>query len=344
MPDAESVYGTYKTDQMIRSTKAALVLLLSAFTFASCEKGSDGNVGVVTPTDPSNKSGLNKLFAPLKTPVQIFSVTAGDTSIRYGMMGTKLTFYANSFIGRDAKIIDAGKVDVHLIEVYRPGPMAANRITTTSTGKVIMTSGMAYIKAFHNGDEVFPTKYGIGFRQPTGITSPVNLFTGHRNTVDSIMAWSPVNNLPGTFAAETVIDSIQSSTTAMYQFDSVAHFNWVAAGRFFNTTAAKTNLEVVIKDESFNASNTQVFLVYPDINSMTMFDKYSKQSPNTIFNLADPYLAPLNMQVHIIGIANKDGVFYYDQLLNKTTSSTFTDTLRFQPKSINDILTDLGGI
>lgn len=329
---------------MIRFVKAGLSMICLALAFSSCEKGADSNQSVVTPPDPSDKSALNRLFSPLTSGIQEFSVTAGDSAIRYGFAGSKLTFYANSFIGRDGKVIHEGKIDIRLIEIYNDGIMAANRATTTHAGDLLKSVGMVWIKAYKNGEEIYPTRYGLGFRATGPSTESRYLFLGNSNNEDSVLTWNPVDNLPGTFVGGTIVDSIQSTNHHLWQFDSTRHFGWIGAHQFFTSTAPKTNLEVVIKDDFYTAANTQVYLLLPDLNGVTVFQKWRLWDTNAIFNLAEGYLVPANMPIKVVGLSNQNGVYHFGKIESGVSSATYTDTLNMTPMAVNDILWELLGL
>jgi hypothetical protein len=328
---------------MKRYSPSFLVLfILSVVIFSSCKKEGSTS-GVVIPPAPTTKENLNKLFAALRTPVQMFTIDGGKDKVIHGALGTRLRFYVNSFRDRDGSIVSSGKINIHLVEVNTAGGMIANRLTTTASGKLLISRGMAYIKAYKNGEEIFPTRYSIGFRNNSGAsTQPMGLFYGNSNNEDSVVTWIPTTNTPGTFASETVIDSTISTSTFIYRFDSCTQFNWVSANMYFNTTAQQTNSSVVVRSTDFNNTNTQVYMVFPGMNIVTLMGSYNKN--DNIFNLQSGYLVPVGTTVHYVGIGNKNGLLYYDEFKNATSSSAIPDTLWMEPKNVTDIMNALGGL
>src|SRR6187402_3128164 len=108
---------------MYRSHSAALsafLFLLSLTTLSSCHKDLSGPVVYLPGYDPT---GLHALMAPLRSPPQTFSVTAGTYSAIEGTGGTDLRFYPHSFKAADGSLVTSGKVDISLEEMYKPGEM-----------------------------------------------------------------------------------------------------------------------------------------------------------------------------------------------------------------------------
>src|ERR1700733_5017150 len=113
---------------MNRLNTYILVAFVAVMLVTSCSKTyiKTNNVTPVT----IDQSGLNSLFASLRPTPQSLVVTAGSSQTVYGINGTKLTFYPNSFKDKNGKIITSGIINIQLTEVYSIGDMIASRAPT----------------------------------------------------------------------------------------------------------------------------------------------------------------------------------------------------------------------
>ncbi len=308
---------------------------LAALFATSCKKSGSSNYGVVSVN--TDESRLNQLFAGLRTAPQNISVTAGASQTVYCLNGTKLTFYPNSFMDKEGNTLVKGIVNLQVTEIYTPGDMIANRVATTSGGKLLTSGGQVQIAATMNGEEVFANKYGIGFRQHTAKQQPMSLFYGGAGSDDSVVVWgAPVASQTGTFVNGTITTSdtnlvvvVTSSGTytitthsalmTYYQFDSCASFRWINCDYFHDSLAELTDMRVMMPDTSFNQSNTEVFIVFPTINAAAHMTKYDAATHT--FHLAQGAYIPVGMHVDIVVATNKNGSYYYFGENSVTTES-----------------------
>ncbi|RYZ16917.1 MAG: hypothetical protein EOP49_51195, partial [Sphingobacteriales bacterium] len=151
----------------------ASLILGSMLGMTSCSNDSPG------PLTPNTQT-INSLFQQLKSTPQTFTVTAGTQQTITGAKGTKITFHPGSFKDLTGNTISSGTVNIALIEMYTPGDMIANRVTTTTTAQNALTSGGAVnIKATVGGHEVFANSYSIAFKQDGPKEAPMALFRGY---------------------------------------------------------------------------------------------------------------------------------------------------------------------
>jgi hypothetical protein len=288
-----------------------------------------------------SKTGLNTLFAGLKSTPQTFTVTAGTYSTKFGAEGTVLKFYPNSFKNGSGQVISNGTVTIKLIEMYTPGPMIANRATTTANGKFLRSGGQVKITATMNGQTVYANKYGISFAQAGPSTQDMSLYVGNTNNEDSVVTWSIMDSMnTGTNTGGTVSDSGQNIYT--YTFDSCTSFNFINCDYFYNYTGTLTDMFCVMPDTTFNSSNTEVFVVFPGINSVTTMGQY--ETNTATFHLYSSFWIPVGINVHVVVIANKNGTYYYFQQLNNTVTSNMSVTATMTQQTLSYIQTQLGNL
>jgi hypothetical protein len=313
------------------------ISLFSMLAIASCTKDMSPdpieekekyNAGNVT----GSKTKLNALFAEFRSTPQSFTVTAGTNQTITGAEGTVLTFYPHSFKDAQGNIITSGTISIKLIEMYKPGAMIANRATTTNNGKLLISGGQVNIKATKNGQEVFANSYGIAFPQQYPSNQPMALYYGNTDNPDSLTTWTIADTLlNGTTTNGTTNDSFNNYY--VNEFDSCTNFNWINCDYFYNVQGPLTNISVVMPDTNFNASNTQVFIVFPSINSVTNVSVYN--AGTSTFSLGMNYEIPVGMTIHIVAITNNNGQYYYfeDAWLTSTANMSVTTTMTPQTQA-----------
>jgi len=336
---------------MTRNLKPLLALcFVAVMLITSCTKSYNRGTAIATTT---NESQLNSLFAALRPAPQTLVVTAGFLQTVYGINGTKLTFYPNSFKDASGNIIAKGIITIQLTEIYTVSDMILNRATTVSDGQLLSSGGQVLITATMNGQEVYANKYGIGFKQSTPSQQTMYLFYGNTNTPDSSVAWyAPVTPQIGTISSGTNSSSdtsivivitptgfdtvtTHSAVTQYYQFDSCTNFSWINCDYFYTSGAQLTDVSVIMPDTSFNQSNSEVFIVFPTINAAAHMSQYTVATHT--FDLPKGYYIPVGMPVDIAVATNKNGTYYYYQ----QTGITTTDNMVIFPTMAQDNLLDI---
>ncbi len=268
----------------------------------------------------------DELFADLKTKPQGIAVQAGRDTTVYGKDTTMLHFYPNSFKDASGNIITSGTVNIELVEMYKTGDMVMNRTVTSANGKLLKSGGQVSIKATMNGKEVFANKYAIGFHSSISSNDEMSLFYGDNNNQDSVTTWvSSDTKIAGTVAKGTKCDTCTPWTKGtatgfsfmggyFFLFEGCTQFKFVNCDRMYNPATKNTTVSIVMPDGSFVPSNTQIYIILPETNSATMGDTRQEYNSDThTFILGnDDNLVPVGMQYVIVGIANKDGKYYFD--------------------------------
>ena len=298
---------------------AALLFLGTVIVaLSACNKDN------ITLNNGTNEYTLNYLFGSLKSTPQTFTVTAGTNQRIEGAKGTLLTFHPQSFRDANGNTISSGTVNIELIETYKPGTMIANRVTTSTASNRQQTSGgSVHIKATMNGQEVFANNYSIGFKQSGPSENPMALFRGYAVTDSSASDIKWADDTTGTVDRTTKVDSSESF---YYLFDSCTSFNWINCDYFYSAPAPKTDITVVMPDSSYNATNTQVFVVFPAINSVTTMYAYDAATHSIKFGYSNYYL-PVGSQVHIIVIGAKNNNYFTVLQQNVTVTNNMTISL-----------------
>ena len=298
---------------------ASLLFLGTAMILLSSCKKDD-----ITLTPGNNDYTLKQLFTYLKTTPQTLLVTAGTNQTVTGNKGTILMFHPQSFKDAAGNIITSGLVTIELTEMYTPGDMIANRVNTSTTAQRRLTSGGSVnIKATMGSMEVFANDYDIAFKQDGPKEAPMALFRGYEviDSTGTTIQWG--DDTTGTVPRTTKLDTTQNF---YYLFDSCTAFNWINCDYFYSAPSPKTDVTVVLPDNTYDLYNTQVFVIFPGINSVTCL--YTFDAATHSFKLGNSsYHVPLGSQIHVVVISAKGGNYYLAQQQNITVVNNQTVTL-----------------
>ncbi len=330
--------------------------IIAVVLFASCSKNGSQPLTDIEP------AGLDEVFSSLCTAPQVFNFHAGTEIVIYANEGTKLHFYPNSFKDAGGSVITSGIVCVRLTEMYKAGAMIANRATTMAGGRLLQSGGEVYLTATQNGKPVYANSYRLGFSHKCSSNVPMALFYGSTNNPASIAVWSQsAVALQGSVVDGTIADSYPH-TAPLFIFDSVTNFTWTNCGSFYPFDSAKTSVSVVLPDGSFNESNTQMYLVLPDIkqkeNATGKFISVMSnleqgpdagtydQATNTM-NLVSHHqvnTVPRGAAYQLVVIANKNGTWYYFQQDGTIPHDGLVATASMQQLSVREIKNKLAGL
>lgn len=314
---------------------ASALFLGCMMALISCKKDN------VVIDNGNNTHTINSLFQGLKSTPETFTVNAGTQQTVTGSKGTRITFNPQSFRNAAGAVITSGTINIQLIEMYKPGEMIANRVTTTTASQRQLTSGGSVnIKATQNGNEVFANRYSISFKQPAASENPMALFTGYQVTDGTgvNIKWS--DDTTGT-VLRTIKDSADNS--AYYLFDSCTNFNWINCDYFYTAPSPKTDITIVAPDSSYNLSNTQVFVIFPGINSVSTMYSYNTTTHSFSFGHAGYYL-PVGTTVHIMIMGGRNNNYFMDVHQNVTVTNGMSVNLTPITQSLSTIQSTLSSL
>ncbi len=302
----------------------AIVGIAGLMLVVSCQKSYSPVPHVIA--TPS----LDELFSGLKSDPENFNVPAGEETILYASQGTMIHFYPNSFKDADGKIITSGTINVKLIEMYRAGDMISNRATTMANGQLLQSGGQVNITATLSGTAVFPTTYGIAFKHGTSSSASMSLFYGGTSNAATVATWTQSDtSRNGTVSSGTRNDTNSHNETSLFIFDSCTSFNWINCDCFHQSDSPKTTVSVILPDSTFNPTNTELFLVLPNITRhynpndtftavmSSVEQNLGRQSytvtTNTMNLISEgqTVIVPAGLNYQLIVMTNKNGTWYY---------------------------------
>lgn len=336
--------------RIIRSSAVICVILLTS-VFSCKKKESEETYKV---------SQLNKYFEGLRGTPDNISVQAGRDTVVSGTNGSILHFYPNSFKDAAGNIITSGTIYIQLTEAYEPGDMIANRTSTTADNMPLISGGQVNIVATQNGTKVFANVFGIGFKQPGSSGQQMELYYQADNTnADASVTWKMADTTtPGKVSRATQTDSAVITSNNMgvvttyrfpgfrHLFDSCTSFGWIncdhpAVGKW-GSGVDYTVVHVIIPDRSFDNYNTQVFFVFPSINSCENLSFYNDTTnafggydPKPSFPIGEPY--------KVVVMSFKEDGYYYAEKSGIITSNMDLNITPI-PETLGDIKSRLGGL
>ncbi len=313
--------------------KALVAGLCAAIMLSpSCKKPDE------TPSTPTDtpvavvKTGAAAKFAPLKSPVQNFTVTAGVAKKIKGAQGTILSFYPNSFKDAAGNPITSGTINIRLTEMYTMGDMIANRTSTTTGDGVLVSAGEMNIVATNAaGQEVFANKYGLGFKAPGAAASkPMELYTGDANNPDSVVTWGIKKGGAGTYVAGTtyITDTALSLVEqAYFMFDSVNSFKWVNADHPYDATSQNVTLNVVFPDNSFQTEYCGLSISFPSLMITTSLFPTEYHTSSHIMTFKGWVPIGPTAKFSLIMPINDNSYYYYEQSGAVTNGMSITASM-----------------
>lgn len=308
----------------------SVLLGIMILAFAACKK-----------EDITLNSGnqLRYLFLHLQSTPQSFTVNAGTSQTIQGDKGTILKFNPGSFKDAQGNTISTGTINLELIEMYRAGDMIANRVTTTTQNqKRLQSGGCVKIVAKMNGREVFTNGYSIAFKQPAYASTPMSLFIG-AESIDS--TGTRVQWIDDPFSAQP--ETIKISSQFYYLFDTCTSFNWINCDHFYTAPDPKTDIKIVMPDNSYTIGNTQAYIAFPAINSVCGADSYDAATHSfTLGNIN--YQVPVGAVVHIVVLTAKDGGYLMNIQKNVTVTPGMSINVAPSATSITDVQAALNSL
>ena len=329
----------------------AIIFLVFA---AACKKTKDSGATYST-------SKVNQALADLRDVPQLFTVRAGADTTIFGADSTMIHFYWNSFKDSTNDTIGNVQVSIALTEVYTLKDMIANMVPSTTKNGLLQNTGAIHITAIAHYTwgllPLYASVYGVGFKNKSASGTGAIAYTAKRNNSDSVLTWTMMDTtIPGRVAHGTY-DTIHTATGGVhswhdepnkrrakhyYFYDGCADFDWTGSQILYDGGSSSTTVSVVLPDNSFNPSNTGIFLVFPSINSMVMVHgKY--ESILNMVTLEDGVTVPTGIKYEIAVITNKDGNYYYWQTTGVTANGLKVSAV-MTPTSQEDIKKKLANL
>jgi len=295
--------------------KSVLGLSLIA-TFASCVEGGDMDVETPQP----DGIALNDRFQNNRIDaLQEFTLDAAAGGTITGLQGTNVTFLPNSF-GLNGSPV-TGNVTVQLIEIYDKASMLLNNKSTlgmkaNGDKEALKSAGEFFINAKQGVNELELLAMAAVQSRPVDfadLDGGMQIFRGGPDQdcdgIDNDCDWVAADEDENGEQDDAKIRDGQGADGefATYNYD-IGTFGWTNLDRWYNYTGAKTEIFIAVPAE-FNEDNCAVYLSYDgEPTALARMDVYN----TTLEMFTEHYgLIPIGLEVHIIMVAEIDGVLHY---------------------------------
>lgn len=249
---------------------------------------------------------LSELFETQAPAAQSFSIMPNTTQTITGSEGTKITFYANSFVDAQGNAV-TGQVDFELKEIYAKGDMIwSERMTIASNGQLLESGGEFSLKATSAGQEVFLNQSFFMEAPVSSATSnpfAMELFT----STESDSTWTPADS---TWVG---VDSLTNNY--QFNFDSLT---WINLDYFVGNSNTTTAFSVEPRLSSgVNLTGVSAYLVFDNMNSV---GSLSYDAAAGVFNTS--YSLPIGESVTVVIIGMDASQLYLGTLSTTITALT----------------------
>jgi hypothetical protein len=298
-----------------------LATMLSVALFVGCKKDDDEAATPSVPVTPTTNAMLALFDQHVEDATQLFTVNAGTGGAVIGQDGVTMFFPPNAFRTLAGAVV-TGPVQVELVEALTLGDMLwlNKRTLGNDNGQLrpLVSGGQYFLNVTQGGQQLRLAENAgyVNVPAPNGIDPNMQLFTG---TVDGngIITWDPFGNAGG-FG--------QDSLSYNFPNDSLG---WINCDYFMDQSPI-TGLQAVCP-EGHNDGNTLVWLVFPDMNSLTTM--YA--SGTNIFATGGSYQVPVGINVQIVALSNLGGSYSWATVTTTVTAGLSVD-LSFSPTTLEE--------
>jgi hypothetical protein len=261
------------------------------------------------PTSQVPPLSVEKLMAELVSAPTSNDVNAERGGIITTPDNVTVEFQPNSCVTKNNRPC-TGTLKVEVLVLRKKGEFLLNNVPTVSGGKQLVSGGAVRVKVTQNGEEVFASRtapYKVRFQPTTALDNTMKLFEGKelgRFNFDWVAIPSNAPNAPRLTA---LIDSSQGQRKSIYEL-GLDRFSWINCDRFSGDSTNLTNKFCVALPDTFTNQNTNVYLVFKDINSVVSL---LGNGPTKQFCVPSYYRGlPIGKLVNIISVSTfKDRIY-----------------------------------
>lgn len=282
--------------------------LIVSIVLVACQK-EDPEVIVLPPID--NPTPTNSIIAffdnNLESEKQTFTINPSTDYMVTGVNGTTLFFNENTFEDMSGNTV-SGPIEIEMIETQSNKDMLLwNLPTTTTDGQLLFSGGIVYVNVSQGGNQLsINDNAPIQASVPSDNYIAMDYFTGSEDN-NGRFGWE----LDDTDTVTTnTADSTNWNTNfgGMFTFDfTIDSIGWINCDYFYGIGDPLTGVQVELPD-SFNGSNSAVFIYYSNLNSVaSLYDS----DEDGVFDLGWSYATPIGQNISFVVISEINGSFYY---------------------------------
>jgi len=313
----------------MRIERIILATMLSAALIVGCKKDDDQAATPDLPGVPATNAMLAIFQQHVEDATQVFTLNAASGGVVNGQEGVTMFFPPNAFRTLSGAAV-TGTVQVELVEALTVGDMLwlNKRTVGNDNGQLrpLVSGGQYFLNATQGGQQLQLAENAgyVNVPAPNGVDPNMQLFSGDVDP-NGIITWDPFGNAGGLG---------QDSLSYSFPNDSLG---WINCDYFMNQSPI-TGVQAVCPSDH-NESNTLVWLVFPDMNSLT--NMYSIDE--NIFGTGGSYQVPVGINVQIIALSNLDGTYSWATASTSVTAGMSVD-LTFEPTTLADFEQYVGAL
>lgn len=328
------------------NARILLILGVGATLFFGCHK-EDASPGTPVPPVASVNPLLQVFASHRANAVQHFTINTdngpGQVNGADGFYGI---FGQHAFRKADGSTA-SGNIDVGLVEAFRVGDMLW--LNTQTVGiqngqqKLLVSGGQFRITATQNGEplSLAPNSAYFGVPNNSSPDPEMSVFSGNLDALGS-MTWTewptnPIAFTDTTVADTTFMDSIPLDPGFYYGFPSDS-MNWINCDYFYDSPGPLTGITVECPT-GYDHSNTLVWIVFPDINSM--IGAYA--GIDNVFSSGGGYEMPVGINVTVVALAEVDGA-YFSSFTDAVVTAGMNLNITLDPTTLEQFEVDAGGL
>ena len=290
-------------------TKLFLFSFLTIVSFSSCSKKDENDATQQQEELPDGNALLQRFLNNRQNAKQTFTVDGSTGGIVTGEQGTKIIIPAGA-LGLNGNPV-SGIINIELIEIYSKEDMMRFNMPTNGerqNGDVEMlkSAGEFFINATQEGIELEVLAPIQLISKPIDFSeadTEITLFKGGNNIEDT-------NNWQEDEFTQVSIGEVEGENgewMANYLVD-LSSFGWTNLDRWFNYDGELTTLNVDTP-EGYTGNTCEVYLSYDgEASGLARMDVYDEQTGMFTEHFGK---IPVGQQVHIILIAEINGVLHY---------------------------------
>jgi len=241
--------------------KQLIIFAVCCIASSACVR----EVDIFLPDNPVvTNAEFNDLFQTLKPATETFQVATDQDTTLLSLQNIQLFVPQHAFSTLSGTPV-SGMVEVHLSNAFRKGALVANRMSTSTQVAVFEHIGAIYIEATQNNQPLkMAPSAKLRFDIPRAPSdTDIRLFKGV-NDQEGKTLWLDTNE-QNLIAASEMFNTQTQLWETSWQWES-ASMGWVACGQYLE--AEYPHEFCVTLPDDFDGSNTAVFAVFEDVNSV----------------------------------------------------------------------------
>lgn len=326
---------------MKRKSENIITSFLTACCFIVLFSGCEKDIVLYTPYENQTQNfegDINEFFDLAQTDAQLFTIDSNSPEMITTQSGMRVHFEANSFVTVNNVLID-GDITIEVVELLNKGDILKYNIPTITTHQILETVVQFHILAKQNDEELLllaDASVKVQFPDNEQLES-VELFTESSNELGNFI-WTEADDDPNSsnnvFATEWLIDN---NLQVGYECENLA-LGWSAFSSIVDYSTDQTIVGCIDLQEQFVETNTVVFLVYQEMNTIIPLIKNAE----TELFCTNDLLKNFDVTTIVISHQGNDSFQFGSNDIN--VAAELTETMKPNDTPFSDIMSFLNDL